>query len=83
VRHRVGVNSTTIVRAGVTPAARPNPTRNRKIANTTQAPVGTNPINPALIPQMKVPMTVCILRPKRSPRAPNTREPMIAPTPAA
>jgi hypothetical protein len=46
------------------------------------APVGNGPMHPAEVPQMKVPVAVCILRPKWSPSAPQMTAPTMAPTPA-
>lgn len=43
-RCRVGVSSTTIVVAGANDAPRPNPTKNRSTANSTQAPLGITAI---------------------------------------
>ncbi len=82
VRHRVGVCSTTIGRIGVTPAARPKPTRKRSVASAIQAPVGNKPIAPAQMPQIIVPATAKPFRPKTSPSEPETSEPTIAPIPA-
>lgn len=81
LRQRVGVSSTMIVSAGVIAAARPNPTKKRKIARGTKAPVGRNPISPPATPQIKVPVTVCSLRPNTSLSEPQTSAPTMAPTP--
>ncbi len=81
VRQRVGVSSTTIVRHGVIAAARPNPTKIRSSASSTQAPVGRTPISAALTAQIKVPVTIWSLRPSTSERLPQIRAPRIAPMP--
>ena len=62
-------------------AAKPNPTRMRNNANSPQAPVGRNPISPALIAQIRVPVTIWSLRPQTSARLPHTSAPRIAPMP--
>jgi hypothetical protein len=38
-------------------------------------------IDPALTAQMKVPITICCLRPQASAKAPNSTAPTISPTP--
>ena len=82
VRHRVGVCSATIGNTGVTPAARPKPTRKRSTASPIQAPVGNKPMDPAQMPQINVPTTDSVLRPNTSPNDPEASEPTMAPTPA-
>jgi len=77
----VGVSSTTTVKAGVTAAVRPTPTKKRKIANNHHAPSGIVAISPELNAQMNVPMTIWYLRPQASERAPKTSAPRIAPMP--
>jgi hypothetical protein len=69
VRWRVGVNSTTTVSEGVTAAVRPTPTKNRRIANKSHETSGMKAINPELVAQMKVPITICCLRPQASAKA--------------
>jgi len=78
---RVGVNSTTMVNAGTTAAVSPMPTIKRNAAKSSHWPFGTRPFSAAPMPQMKVPTTIDVFRPRASENAPNARAPMIEPTP--